>query len=66
MVAGGNCGLATNPVQNSNFDFKNPLIAVSVILTVGKKALGNRGNYFNEFKKWLPEEIADTVSPNNS
>ena len=27
--------LATNPVQNSNFDFKNPLIAVSVILTVG-------------------------------
>lgn len=21
-----------------------------------KKALGNRGNYFNEFKKWMPEE----------
>ncbi|MCM1179376.1 MAG: hypothetical protein NC347_03910 [Clostridium sp.] len=27
--------LATDPVQNSNFDFKNPLIAVTAILTVG-------------------------------
>ena len=35
-------------------------------IAISKKALGNRGNYFNEFKKWLPEEIADTVSPNNS
>lgn len=35
-------------------------------MAISKKALGNRGNYFNEFKKWLPEETADTVSPNNS
>ncbi|MCM1179375.1 MAG: hypothetical protein NC347_03905 [Clostridium sp.] len=34
-------------------------------MAISKKALGNRGNYFNEFKKWLPEETADTVSPNN-
>jgi hypothetical protein len=35
-------------------------------MAISKKALGNRGNYFNEFKKWLLEETVDTVSPNNS
>lgn len=25
-------------------------------MAIAKKALGNKGNYFNEFKKWLPEE----------
>ena len=25
-------------------------------MVIAKKALGNKGNYYNEFKKWLPEE----------
>lgn len=25
-------------------------------MAISKKALGNKGNYYNEFKKWLPEE----------
>lgn len=25
-------------------------------MAIAKKALGNQGNYYNEFKKWLPEE----------
>lgn len=25
-------------------------------MAISKKVLGNKGNYFNEFKKWLPEE----------
>ena len=24
-------------------------------MAIAKKSLGNKGNYFNEFKKWLPE-----------
>lgn len=25
-------------------------------MAIAKKALGNSGNYYNEFKKWLPKE----------
>ena len=25
-------------------------------MAISKKALGNKGNYCNEFKKWLPED----------
>ena len=25
-------------------------------MAIAKKALGNKGNYYNEFKKWLPKE----------
>lgn len=25
-------------------------------MAISKKVLGNKGNYFNEFKKWLPDE----------
>ncbi len=25
-------------------------------MCIAKKALGNQGNYFNQFKKWLPKE----------
>ena len=28
-------------------------------MAISKKALGNHGNYFNEFKKWLPEKSMD-------
>lgn len=26
-------------------------------MAISKKAFGNKGNYFNEFKKWLPEDV---------
>ena len=32
-------------------------------MAVSKKALGNKGNYFDEFKKWLPEETAPKTKP---
>ena len=32
-------------------------------MAVSKKALGNKGNYFEEFKKWLPEETAPKTKP---
>lgn len=30
-------------------------------MAISKKALGNRGNYFNEFKKWLPKGTKDAT-----
>lgn len=30
-------------------------------MAISKKALGNEGNYFNEFKKWLPEDYEDII-----
>ena len=30
-------------------------------MAISKKALGNKGNYCNVFKKWLPEEEVETV-----
>lgn len=30
-------------------------------MAISKKALGNQGNYCNEFKKWLPEKNEDVV-----
>ena len=32
-------------------------------MAVSKKALGNKGNYFEEFKKWLPEETTPKTKP---
>ena len=29
-------------------------------MAISKKALGNHGNYYEEFKKWLPEDIFDS------
>lgn len=33
-------------------------------MAFAKKALGNKGNYFNQFKKWIPEETSseDTLT----
>lgn len=31
-------------------------------MAVSKKYFGNKGNYYNEFKKWLPEEEENDVS----
>ena len=30
-------------------------------MAISKKALGNKGNYCNEFKKWLPEDEEEEV-----
>lgn len=30
-------------------------------MAIAKKALGNRGSYFNEFKKWLPKKSTDNT-----
>lgn len=32
-------------------------------MAISKKALGNQGNYYNTFKKWLPKEDADSDYP---
>ena len=37
--------------SNEEFDPEKGLA-----MAIAKKALGNNGNYFNEFKKWLTEE----------
>ena len=37
--------------SNEKFDPEKGLA-----MAIAKKALGNNGNYFNEIKKWLPEE----------
>ena len=33
-------------------------------MAIAKKALGNNGNYFNEIKKWLPEDGTENISGN--
>lgn len=37
--------------QNPRFDPEKGLA-----MAIAKKVLGNNGNYYNEFKKWLPKE----------
>lgn len=32
-------------------------------MAIVKKALGNQGNYYNLFKKWLPKEVDTKVDP---
>ena len=32
-------------------------------MAISKKVLGNQGNYYNEFKKWLPKEKAKWKAP---
>lgn len=29
-------------------------------MAIAKRALGNQGNYYNEFKKWLPEKVEES------
>ena len=31
----------------------------ALAMAFAKKALGNKGNYYNVFKKWIPEKIAE-------
>ena len=42
--------------ENDTFDWEKGLA-----MAIAKKALGDQGNYYNEFKKWMPEEepVAD-------
>ena len=44
--------------ENESFDPEKGLA-----MAIAKKSLGNRGNYYNEFKKWLPEEEAKWKDP---
>lgn len=37
--------------ENDTFDPEKGLA-----MAIAKKALGNQGNYYNTFKKWLPKE----------
>lgn len=37
--------------QDEDIDYEK-----GIAMAIAKKALGNKGNYFNEIKKWLPEE----------
>lgn len=46
--------------SNEEFDPEKGLA-----MAIAKKALGNEGNYFNEIKKWLPEE-EDVVEINGA
>lgn len=34
-------------------------------MAISKKVIGNEGNYYNTFKKWLPEENSKTINKTN-
>ena len=44
--------------ENETFDPEKGLA-----MAIAKKSLGNKGDYYNEFKKWLPEEEAKWKDP---
>lgn len=44
--------------KNEKFDPEKGLA-----MAFSKKMLGNKGNYYNVFKKWLPEEKPNTTVP---
>lgn len=44
--------------KNEKFDPEKGLA-----MAFSKKMLGNNGNYYNVFKKWLPEEKLNTTIP---
>ena len=44
--------------ENESFDPEKGLA-----MAIAKKSLGNQGNYYNEFKKWIPEEKAKWKDP---
>lgn len=44
--------------ENDGFDPEKGLA-----MAIAKKALGNKGNYYNTFKKWLPEEDEESLYP---
>ena len=44
--------------ENETFDPEKGLA-----MAIAKKSLGNRGNYYDEFKKWLPKEEAKWKDP---
>ena len=44
--------------RDENVDYEKGLA-----MAIAKKALGNKGAYFNEFKKWIPEEAENVEEP---
>ena len=47
--------------ENDTFDPEKGLA-----MAISKKALGNQGNYYNTFKKWLPKEPDRSIQMFNS
>jgi len=62
----GDLNLKPGQYYKTTFDDRSSTYIVNVYdgfdpekglaLAIAKKALGNKGNYYNEFKKWLPKE----------
>lgn len=51
-------------VKCGDYDIFDP--EKGLAMAIAKKALGNKGNYYEEFKKWLPEfKLEVTESENN-
>lgn len=47
-------------VKCGDYDIYDP--EKGLAMAIAKKALGNQGNYYDEFKKWLPEETNIDIS----
>lgn len=45
-------------VKSGDYDVYDP--EKGLAMAIAKKALGNKGNYYEIFKKWLPEETLET------
>lgn len=45
-------------VKSGDYDVYDP--EKGLAMAIAKKALGNEGNYYEVFKKWLPEETLET------
>lgn len=45
-------------VRSGDYDVYDP--EKGLAMAIAKKALGNEGNYYEVFKKWLPEEPLET------
>ena len=56
IVFWGNGDKTVIKCKNEKFDPEKGLA-----MAISKRFLGNQGNYYNEFKKWLPEEETKTI-----
>ena len=45
--------------ENDEYDAEKGLA-----MAIAKKVLGNQGNYYNEFKKWMPEKVEEKSAKN--
>ena len=56
IVFWGNGDKTVVKCENETYDPEKGLA-----MAISKRFLGNQGNYYNEFKKWLPEEETKTI-----